>query len=347
MIKLNIVCWNCEDFFVYRQLRFLYQNRKYNQTLKDNLEYTPIIDRLQEAHIILLQEWNEDNGDFVKTYLSDYGILNQDRTAILYKKSFFEKNVQYVEIPLLHEPPTRIERTYTTGRQKRNIFARLFYETMPIYIGCFHLSAFSPSQHPGFHKRQLNDYLNKCISSDLFRTGHSLDNSESYNSEFVTPLDSKYGFIIGGDTNFNDGFEHSNLFNDLINNEIITSLKLTDVCTGLCNTVITQDPVCMHEKDVGKTIAKSVSKLKDFSSRLDLLMINETITAESTNIIKDCNISDHSLISCKTTFELEEVSSSSQMLDGGKKNYLKKRTRRNRRKRKTRKTKPKNKKRVD
>jgi hypothetical protein len=305
MVKLNIVCWNCEDFFVYRKLRTLYENRISNQTLKDQLEFTSIIDRLQEAHIILLQEWNDDNGDFVKTYLSKYGILNQDRTAILYKKKTFEKNVRSVEIPLLHEPPTRIERTYTTGRQKSNIFARLFYQTTPIYIGCFHLSAFSPSQHPGFHKRQLNDYLNKCMNTELFRRGGH-DNSEYYNSELVPSLEGKYGFIVGGDTNFNDGRDHSNLFEDLINNEIVQRLKLSDVCRGTCNTLTTQDPQCMHETDVGKTVAKFVSKLKDYTSRLDLLMVNETIIPRrTTRVIKDCNISDHSLISCKTTFELD------------------------------------------
>ena len=310
--------------------------------MNDNLFllYSPVIDRLQEAHVILLQEWNDNNGNFMEHFLHDYEILKKDRTAILYKRTFFEQNVEFIEVPLLHEEPSLLEKMYTTGRQKSNIFARLFYGTLPIYIGCFHLSAYSPSLHSGFHIKQMNDYLNQCINSDLFTSGRHFQDeiSTNYNDDnFVESLGTKYGLIFGGDTNFNDGENHTNLFEIFINNEIRQKLKLKDVCSGNCNTIVTQDPKCMHEEDVGKTIARNVSKFKDYKSRLDLLMVNEIIITEETYIIQDCNLSDHSLISAKTRIELEEDATTSKLLTGGKK----RRTRRKRRirKRKTKKIK--------
>lgn len=302
MIMLNIVSWNCEDFFVYKQQKELILDDK---NISYELQYSSIIDKLKEAHIILLQEWNNDNGNFINTYLPNYGILIVDRTAVLYKKNFFGKNVKYIEIPLLHEAPTPIERMYTSGRQKSNIFVKLYYDKLPIYVGCFHLNAYSPFQHPGFHRRQLNDYINKCINTELFQKSKYVKNKNNNEQGRFHCVKKKYAFIIGGDTNFNDGRDHSHLFEQLISEDIKKQLQLSDVCHDKCNTTMTQYPECMHEKDFGKIIARNISKLKNYSSRLDLLLVNQTILPISTNIINDCNISDHSLISSKTVLNIQ------------------------------------------
>lgn len=289
---LNIVSWNCEDFFVFTQ------KKNYDINTLHKLQYSPIIGKLQEAHIILLQEWNNNNGNFINNYLPNYEILIVDRTAVLYKKGFFGEDVKSIEIPLLYEAPTSIEKMYTSGRQKSNIFVKLYYGEMPIYVGCFHLSAYSPYQHPGFHKKQLNDYINKCISTALFK-----ENNQSN----LNGIENNYALIIGGDTNFNDGKPHNNLFEDLINSDLRIRLQLSDVCQNKCNTIMTQYPQCMHEKDLGKMIARNVTKLKDYSSRLDLLLVNKTLTPTSTNIINDCNLSDHSLITSSTVLNIQST----------------------------------------
>lgn len=316
MDKLKVVSWNCEDFYQYSSKNKLRSQMMY-QLNKNN-----IIEELKSADIILLQEWNEETGTSFFHYLEYFEKMVVDRTAVLYRKSKFT-DAEYLEIELLWEPPAVIERAYTSGRVKKNIFAKLLYGTFPIFISCFHLSAYIPYFHRGFHSRQLTTYLNNCLLSGLFTNKDSIQNNIL-----------NFGFIIGGDTNFNDGVLHTNLLSDLIAPSLVNELGLHDVCVGNCENTYTQDFLCTHEIDFGKILWRKKSQLKNKQSRLDFLAVNKMMKSTNAKIVKVCNLSDHSLISTEVMFDEK----SGQSVKGGykrKKTILTKRKRRRNKKRKT------------
>jgi len=323
MTKLKVVSWNCEDFYQYSS------KNKFRSKMRYELSENNIIEELQSADIILLQEWNEETGTQVFHYLEYFEKMVVDRTAVLYRKGKFT-DAEYLEIELLWEPPATIERAYTTGRVKKNIFAKLLYGTFPLFISCFHLSAYIPYYHRGFHSRQLTAYLNDCLLSGLFTNN-------------IEP----FGFIIGGDTNFNDGNVHTNLLSDLIDSSLVNELGLHDVCLGNCENTYTQDFLCTHEIDLGKVLWRKKSELKNQQSRLDFLAVNKIMQSTNTKIVKVCNLSDHSLISTEILFDdksgknKDHTKNTGYEVVGGykrkKSNFTKNQRKRRNKKRKTRK----------
>jgi hypothetical protein len=289
--ELKVCCWNCEDFYQYSPKNTSRYQMRYELT------NNPIMEELKSADIILLQEWNQQNGASFFYYLESFERMFVDRTAVLYKKGKFT-DPKYLEIPLLWEKPSVFERTYTTGRQKKNIFAKLLYRNVPIYISCFHLSAYIPyfhkkslgnNQYDYFHSRQLTAYLNDCLSSDLFTNRNSIQNGTC-----------DFSFIIGGDTNFNDGHMHADLFTFLLSPFKGSKFGLHDVCDGYCDNIYTQDFLCTHEEGAAKVFARAMMEYsKNQRSRLDFLATNWE--SDKPKIIKVCGLSDHSLISTVIT----------------------------------------------
>jgi len=309
---LKVCCWNCEDFYQYSP-----QNTS-RYEMRHELTDNNIMQELKTADIILLQEWNERNSALFLHYLESFEKMVVDRTAVLYRKGKFTQP-KYLEIELLWEKPHVIERAYTIGRVKKNIFAKLLYGTLPIYISCFHLSAYIPDFHAEFHRRQLNAYVNDCLASYLFTNKKSLRNNIR-----------DFCFIIGGDTNLNDGHLHPDLLSFLIPS-FADKLGLHDVCQGYCDNTYTQDFRCTHEKGFAKAFWRIKSLYyKNVPSRLDFLGVNMKYT--DPKVIKDCYLSDHSLISA--FIQMKRVKSSKLQLG-----YSHKKTKFTKSKRKTKKNK--------
>jgi len=279
--SIKISCWNAEDF-----VAFTDRNPNF-ATMQDQLKNNEIMDELRQSDIILIQEWNTNGGDSVYDELNKFDKLVVDRTAIFYDRAKFT-NPSSIAINLPHEPPHLLEKVYTSGRQKQNIFGKVEYNGIPIFICCFHLSAFVPRLHKDFHKRQLTGYLKNCLSSDLFKNNWNIPGNPD-----------GFGFIIGGDTNFNDGTIHENLMNVLLEENtfnLLSALNLKDVCEGNCSANTTQNFSCTHENDLGKKMMRQYSKYKESKSKLDFLAVNEMFTKKTSKIVDICYLSDHSLI---------------------------------------------------
>ena len=91
-----------------------------------------------------------------------------DRTAIIYNSLIFDSTLTKVfELVLEYEKPTISEQLYTKGRQKSNIAVLLYpfdNNKKPICVVSFHLNAYMPSKHVGFHKKQLVSLIRKSMT---------------------------------------------------------------------------------------------------------------------------------------------------------------------------------------
>jgi hypothetical protein len=272
---LNIISWNVEDFC---RIEEIINNRS-------------LIFNLRQQHILLIQEWNDKNYEGQKFVfeLEDFAYVYTDRVAVLYNKNRFDRSKTKVfDIKLEYEKPTLLEKVYTSGRQKSNILTILYpYQDgyNPLCIISFHLSAFIPTQHPGFHKKQLTNLIKKAIEI-----------MESLQIE-------SYDMIIGGDTNYRitkHTINKINLKNELINN-INLKKKLKNVCNKKCQNKYTQSFSCVHEKSSDKKLISSMSYFFN-KTKLDLMLTNlNVINAKIDHNL--CNISDHSMILAQLEYD--------------------------------------------
>lgn len=273
--NLLVISWNIEDF-----------------TMKDKLYSSSFLSTLRKQDIILLQEWKKNDGEEFIEKLNELshnkykfiGIFT-DRVAVIFKSSnlnnlnnFNVKKTKAYNIKLEYEKPTYAEQTYTKGRQKSNILVILYpYDRKPLCIISFHLSAYLPSSHPGFHSKQLKSLIKSAVKQIKDDGIHD------------------YDLIVGGDTNYrrtNKNFNITHLNNYLLNN-LINKYKLKNVCEDKCNKKTTQTFKCVHEKSLDKSLIWSFSKLFN-ESRLDLILTNIPII--DTSIRSMCDFSDHSAI---------------------------------------------------
>jgi hypothetical protein len=267
--QLNIISWNIEDF------------------VKKNKIYESVFfNVLREQDIILLQEWKPIVGDDFVDKLNEnsknkFIVISTDRVAVLFKSNLFNlKETKAYDIKLEYEKPTISEQAYTKGRQKSNMLVILYpYNKNPLCIVPFHLSAYMPSQHPGFHSKQLKSLINNAIKQI---------NSLGIND---------YGIIIGGDTNYRKTEKNYNITK--LKNHLIGNLnknlkyKLKNACEGKCDKKTTQSFKCVHEKSANKSLVWAFSRLFN-ETRLDLLLTNLEI--KDTEIVDLCKYSDHSAI---------------------------------------------------
>jgi len=321
---LNVVCWNIEDFV---SINGLYNSEKVdnnpnNENIPNNekpeMRELFFLNKIRQQDIILIQEWKNANyeGDLFLCKLNNkrkkYVHNSVDRVAIIYNTDVFDKTKTIVyKIPLEYEAPTRIERLYTTGRQKYSMLTILFPKMegkLPICVINFHLSAFSPQYHPDFHKRQLNGLLEECL--------------QKIRDESIK----QFGLIIGGDTNYrNLGDKSDDLLESLISlnynlpcgfdNENCDNGKLRDVCEKKCLHTKTQSFACVHEKGIAKKGIKFLRKNIYTSestptssvndNRLDFVATNLIIDYNSTQILKLCDLSDHSAILTKMLWKIK------------------------------------------
>jgi len=178
--ELNVITWNVEDF----------------TELKTLVSKTGLMNELRNQDILLLQEWNNKNEEGFKFifnlnyYRNKYfKYVSVDRVAIVYNTNIFDSNKTIKEkIKLEFEDPHFLERTYTKGRQKSNILTILYpidKHYNPICVISFHLSAYVPSQHKGFHKKQLTQLI--VDARKIIEKTHKITN---------------YDILIAGDTNY-------------------------------------------------------------------------------------------------------------------------------------------------
>jgi hypothetical protein len=311
--QLNVVCWNIENFVSINDL-YKSENDQINES-KSAL----FLKTLRQQDIILIQEWKNTNneGDLLLYKLNNrrykYSYTDVDRVAVIYNKDTFdESRTVTFKIPLIYEAPAIIEKTYTKGRQKYNMLTILRSkdpQKLPICIINFHLSAFSPRNHPGFHKRQLNKLIEDSISK--------------IKEEGIQ----KYGLIIGGDTNYrNLGNESDNLLESLLSSDYNLTCgfeeydcdngKLRDVCKKNCINTKTQSFGCVHEKDLAKKgikilrknlfNEKSVPSWSIHDNRLDFVATNLAIDYSFTKIVKLCDLSDHSAIISRMKWKIQK-----------------------------------------
>ena len=273
---IRISSWNIEDFTMITEL------------LEDDL----LISKLKYQHIILLQEWNnkEGQGNRFLDKLKKFKCVFVDRVAVLYNKKFFDSSKTIVyEIKLEFEPPTLIEQSYTSGRQKSNILTILYPKNgiKPLCVISFHLSAYIPKEHIGFHKKQLTQLILKA--QKIIETNLNI---------------SDYDMIIGGDTNYRipiKNLQSINLKNELINNRKLKE-QLTNVCSnGRCNNKYTQSFSCVHEKTPNKQIISKFSYFFD-ESKLDLILTNLVVLYSV--VIYLCDYSDHNMLSTEVRYNM-------------------------------------------
>jgi hypothetical protein len=283
---INIISWNIEDFVMIDKIS----------------EDKSLLENLQKQHIILIQEWKENDQskrfiNLLNNKENKFTYVYTDRVAIIYDITIFNNNEKSVyNIKLKHEDPTRIEKLYTKGRQKSNILAILYpyqEDCNPICVVSFHLSAFVPSKHPEFHSKQLRQLIKNA--KDVIKC-KGIEN---------------YDIIIGGDSNYRVTNPSINLKYNLLeknlSNKIFTNTyksnseyknliaRLTDVCNNKeCKKKPTQSFSCVHEKSLDKKIISSLSPLFN-KTRLDIILTN--LEVQNTVIENKCNLSDHKIIS--------------------------------------------------
>ena len=302
--KLNVISWNVEDFV---SIDALYKRHFFLNTLK-------------KQDIILLQEWNNKNDEgakFIQSLKNSYSYSAVDRVAIIYSELVFDKSrTLFYDIPLVHESPSFVEKSYTSGRQKSNMLSILFphdNKLLPICAISMHLSAYSPRYHPGFHKKQLTGLLTASLSR-IKEVGIK-----------------KFGLIVGGDTNYrNVGVNRDDLIGELIplsyriidNNGI-----LKDVCKNKCLHKSTQSFKCVHEKNIAKKTMKfirnyiytSKNNKESFihDNRLDFITTNLAINYNSTKIVSLCDISDHSAVVSQLVWTIPKSMNKYKKAGGG------------------------------
>jgi len=259
-----------------------------------------IIKLLSQYDLIMIQEWKEDLGGLMITEMKSNGheyIANVvDRVAILFNPGKFKRHSETHAVELAYEPPTTIEKMYTKGRKKSNMFSVLYpinESYLPIVIIVCHLSAYVPDNHPNFHAVQFTKLLN--------------DTLETVKTDIKLP---DFRVIIGGDTNYRKTKIN---YKDLLKQLSLTpgfphSLGLKDVCEHkICESQTTQSFKCVHEKGLVKQMVAAYAKKYARPSstpnqsntyaqdaRLDIIATNLSI--KSAQVIPMCQISDHKLV---------------------------------------------------
>ena len=277
-------------------------------------------DKFKKQDFLLIQEWKDTEGqNFIQKLNQNdnnrsYDYTYKDRVAVIYDTNTFELSYSQA-IELAYEEPTTFEKIYTTGRKKKNILVILTPKKsvgseLTICIVNFHLSAYKPASHPGFHKRQLSKLLKDALAI-IGQQKHT-----------------NYAVIIGGDTNYrNLGETSNNLLEELIDDiKIPSGGRLRDVCETTCLNIKTQSFSCTHEKGFAKSIARNISKkfitkvpnsspTKNYPSnslddnRLDFIATNLETDFDKTTVQKLCSASDHSVIFAKSEFQINNIQS--------------------------------------
>ena len=395
--ELNVCTWNVENFIsvlTYEDESSPVNPRpptlvpRFGVLANDNALSNNPLSVLKDQDIILLQETqltadiNTTNPDYsaLSTKLIQFlEMLNDgdnekykaseiNRVAVVYNSKLFE-TAKTIPIQLAHEPPTKLEKTYTTGSQVTNMLTILYpntrslitedveielspeksevsnkskrtptktkdTSTFPICIVNFHLNAYSPGLHKGFHTKQLTGLLKNAINH--------IKQDESIN---------KFGLIIGGDTNYRTTGKTSHLLlEDLLPCAEINGVKLRDACEKMCKRKPTQSFQCVHEKGNAKKLikrlshfankysrkyslkkanarsfAKTIRRLltkKDspphedyhhyprFSAednRLDFIATNLKINYDETRVVPVCKFSDHYMVLSSIKWEIDDT----------------------------------------
>jgi hypothetical protein len=290
-----------------------------------------------------------------------YKATEINRVAVIYNSELFESESQdTAAIELIHEPPTRFETTYTSGSQVTNMLTILYpvgYKResllsindidievdnsshsqtrtnnspdkqlhFPICVVNFHLNAYSPKQHTGFHRKQLTKLLKNAV--------------DIINGKNI----SKFGLFIGGDTNYRTIGETGHLLlEELLPIETTRKLKLRDVCETQCKRAATQSFQCVHEtktikefpKFVIKGMAVTANKVGSLSrnikkltrrqnrynaespknpnytlsdNRLDFIATNLKINYDETRVVPACKFSDHYMVLSSIKWEIDDT----------------------------------------
>lgn len=284
-------------------------------SIKNLYDNEMLFNKFRNLDLLLIQEWKNKNneGEMFISKLNEnnkrkYEYKYVDRVCLIYDINNFECT-NYFPIELAFEAPKMIEKAYTKGRVKSNILTILKPKSSEIsnLVLCiinFHLSAYKPDLHKGFHKKQL---------SKLLKDSLKIIQSKGYK---------KYGVIIGGDTNYRTiGMNSNNLIEELLDNiRIPNNGILRDVCETKCLNTKTQSFNCIHETGVSKKLVKimannkfsvendniayPINSLQD--NRLDFIATNLKTKFDMTEIKKLCSVSDHSAIFAESLYEIDE-----------------------------------------
>lgn len=311
-MDLNYCSFNIEDFAAIFEL------------YKDQETFN----KFKGQDLLLIQEWKNTNqeGDTFINKLNEnntrkYEYKSEDRVAVIYDSTKFDCILSEA-IELAYEEPKSFEKMYTTGRKKNNILVVLRPKTsdannpnLNLCIVDFHLSAYKPDSHPGFHKRQLSNLLK--------------DSLKIIGEQNITD----YAVIIGGDTNYrNLGKTSNNLLEELIDNkEIPNNGVLRDVCEEKCLNTKTQSFSCTHEKGIAKSTAKFAANMfnkpKDENSspsnslednRLDFIATTLKTDFDKTTVVKVCSASDHSAIFAESDYKIDDLIMREAIVDDDK-----------------------------
>ena len=298
---LNYCSFNIEDFVAIFEL------------YKDQETFN----KFKSQDLLLIQEWkntNQEGNTFINKLNENntrkYEYKSEDRVAVIYDSTKFDCILSEA-IELAYEGPKIFEKMYTKGRKKNNILVVLRPKTsdaiktnLYLCIVDFHLSAYKPDSHPGFHKRQLSNLLNASL--------------KKIDEQNITD----YAVIIGGDTNYrNLGKTSNNLLEELIEPElrrIPNNGVLRDVCEEKCLNTKTQSFSCTHEKGIAKSTAKFAANMfnkpKDENSspsnsfednRLDFIATTLNTYFDKTEVVKVCSASDHSVIFAESDYTID------------------------------------------
>jgi hypothetical protein len=297
-----------------------------------------------------------NNNDDGSVNANKYKATEINRVAVIYNSELFES--QYTApIELIHEPPKWFETTYTSGSQVTNMLTILYpvgYKResllsindievnnsshsqtrtnnspdkqlhFPICVVNFHLNAYSPEYHPGFHKKQLTELLKNAV--------------DIINGKKIR----KFGLFIGGDTNYRTIGETGHLLlEELLPIKTTRKLKLRDVCETQCKRAATQSFQCVHEtktfkefpKYVIKGMAVTANKVGSLSrnikkltrrqnrynaespknpnytlsdNRLDFIATNLKINYAKTRVVPVCEFSDHYMVLSSIKWEIDD-----------------------------------------
>ena len=300
-----------------------------------------------------------NNNDDGSVNANKYKATEINRVAVIYNSELFESQ-DTAAIELIHEPPTRFETTYTSGSQVTNMLTILYpvgYKResllsindidievdnsshsqtrtnnspdkqlhFPICVVNFHLNAYSPKQHPGFHRKQLTKLLKNAV--------------DIINGKNI----SKFGLFIGGDTNYRTIGETGHLLlEELLPIKTTRELKLRDVCETQCKRAATQSFQCVHEtktfkefpKYVIKGMAVTANKVGSLSrnikkltrrqnrynaespknpnytlsdNRLDFIATNLKIDYNKSQVIRACKFSDHYMVTSMVKWKIDNA----------------------------------------
>jgi hypothetical protein len=375
--ELNVCTWNVENFISVNDNALsntpLSVLKEQDIILLQETQLTTDINANNRHYLALSKNLTRflemlNDGDNNKKYKAS----EINRVAVVYNSVLFE-SAKTIPINLAHEPPKGFEKTYTTGSQVTNMLTILYpntrslitedveielspeksevsnkskrtptktkdTSTFPICVVNFHLNAYSPELHKGFHTKQLTGLLKNAINH--------IKQDESIN---------KFGLIIGGDTNYRTTGKTSHLLlEDLLPCAKINGVKLIDACEKVCKREPTQSFQCVHEKGTAKklikllspvankysrkyslkkanarSLAKTIRRLltrtkkdspphEDYhhyprsaaeDNRLDFIASNLKINYDKTRVVPVCEFSDHYMVLSKIKWEIDDTPS--------------------------------------